>query len=212
MTTHAEPQPRAQLWPRLAAVPAVVVLVLAGIWLAGGVLTNDFRASMALTAVWFALVAGGAALAWRRAPAFRIAAVAAVAAFAVAGTALALGTLRDTTVNERVVVGPTSVSGTFAPGAHPTEGTAALVPTGGETVLTLTGFRTDAGPDLFVYAVPAGATDSVEGGVRLGRLKGNIGNQQYAVPSGLNLGAGASVVIWCRAFSVAFGAALLSAS
>lgn len=212
MAMHAEPRPRLPLWPRLAAAVPVIALVLIGIWLAGGVLTNDFRVSMALTAAWFALVTIGAALAWRRVPAMRPAAVAALATLVVAGGALALTTLRDKTVNETVAVGPAMLSGSFVSGAHETRGTARIVSAGGGSVLTLTDFRTDAGPDLFVYAVPSGATDSVDGGIRLGGLKGNIGNQQYELPAGLELAPGTTIMIWCRAFSVAFGSALLGAS
>src|SRR5688572_22411159 len=187
MAMHAESHPRLPLWPRLAAAVPVVALVLIGIWLAGGVLTNDFRLSMALTAAWFALVTIGAAVAWTRVPASRPAAIAALATLVVAGGALALTTLRDKTVNETVAVGPAMLSGSFVSGAHETRGTARIVSAGDGSVLTLTDFRTDAGPDLFVYAVPSGATDSVEGGVRLGGLKGNIGNQQYELPAGLEL-------------------------
>jgi hypothetical protein len=210
MAMHAEPRPRSPLWPRLAAAIPVIALVLVGIWLAGGVLTNDFRLSMALTAAWFALVTIGAALAWRRVPALRPAALAALATLVLAGGALALTTLRDKTVDEAVAVGPAALSGSFVSGAHETRGTARIVGAGGGSVLTLTDFRTDAGPDLFVYAVPSGATDSVDGGVRLGGLKGNIGNQQYELPAGLELAPGTTIMIWCRAFSVAFGSATLA--
>ena len=34
----------------LLAVPAVAALVVTGVWVAGGVITDDYRASMALTA------------------------------------------------------------------------------------------------------------------------------------------------------------------
>ena len=44
----------------------------------------------------------------------------------------------------------------------------------------------------------------------LGALKGNRGNQQYELPTGFDP-SGQSVVIWCRAFSVAFAAAHLQA-
>ena len=47
---------------------------------------------------------------------------------------------------------------------------------------------------------------SVKDAVDLGGLKGNKGNQQYDVPAGAEAGA---VVIWCRAFTVAFGTATL---
>jgi hypothetical protein len=200
------------VWLRILAVPAAAALVLAGIWVAGGVVTDDFRASMALTAGWFGLVAAGAVLAWRRVPGLRPAAVAAVLTFVAVGGWLALASIRDVEVNERVAAGPALSAGAFRGLAHPTEGRARIVEQAdGTRVLTLTDFRTDPGPDLYVYAVP-GQSDGgdVDGGVQLGRLKGNVGNQQYALPADFDPSQGASVVIWCRAFSVSFGAAQLS--
>lgn len=193
-------------------MPAAVALTLAGVWVAGGVLTDDFRASMALTALWFAVVVAGAVLLWTRLQRLRAAALAAVLAFAVVGAVLTVGTVRDRVVDEAVASGPAALSGSFEARAHATEGRAAVVESGGRRLLTLTGFRTDAGPDLFVYLVPGrSAGDSVAGGVRLGSLKGNIGDQQYELPAGFQLDDGATAVIWCRAFSVSFGAARLSA-
>lgn len=210
---HAEPQPHFPLWARLGAPLLAIVVVLLGIWVTGGLLTDDFRSSMVLTAVWFALVAGAGYLVWTRLPDFRLTAVAALAAFLVVGGVLFLGTVRSTTVNEVVATGPAALGGSFEPRAHETSGAAAIVEQGAGRVLTLTDFRTDAGPDLFVYLVPGRTQgEAVDGGTRLGRLKGNIGNQQYALPEGLSLGDGATVVIWCRAFSVSFGAAQLSAA
>lgn len=46
--------------------------------------------------------------------------------------------------------------------------------------------------------------------VDLGALKGNEGNQNYAVPPGTDLDALRTVTIWCERFSVSFGAAALS--
>lgn len=114
-------------------------------------------------------------------------------------------------VSESPVDGPTEVaSGQFAARSHPGSGTATLIDLGDDgTVLTLTEFETDNGPDLLVYLVPPDAPiDSVDGGVNLGRLKGNVGDQQYAVP---DVGAGEQwrVVVWCRAFTVSFTEATL---
>jgi len=197
-------------WVRVLAVPPAVALVLVGIWVAGGIVTDDLRGSMALTALWFAIVAGAAVVAWRRAAWLRPAAAAAVLAFAGVGGYLGYTSTTDRTVDEVLVSGPAALEGSFRGLAHPTEGTAAVVEQGGELVLTLSDFRTDPGPDLFVYVVPGSSSgDDVDGGARLGRLKGNIGNQQYAIPAGLDLAGGATVVVWCRAFSVSFGAAEL---
>lgn len=198
-------------WLRIVAVPLASLAVLAGIWVAGGVLTDDFRSSMALTALWFIVVAAGAAAAWLRVPALRAAAVAAIATFVVVGGYLGYTSVSDTTVNEVVAAGPAVLEGTFESRAHETLGTARVVEQDGGRVLTLTSFSTDPGPDLFVYAI-AGRTsgESIDGGVRLGKLKGNRGNQQYALPPEFAGGGGATVVIWCRAFSVSFGAATLA--
>ena len=108
--------------------------------------------------------------------------------------------------------GPRQVaSGEFEARDHPGEGTATLVDTGDGTVLTLTDFATDNGPDLFVYLVPADApAGSVEGSIDLGTLKGNVGDQQYDVPDDVDAGAGWRVVVWCRAFAVTFTEALLA--
>lgn len=108
--------------------------------------------------------------------------------------------------------GPTEIaSGQFEARVHPGEGTATLIDTAeGSTVLTLTDFATDNGPDLLVYLVPADAPDgSIDGFVDLGPLRGNIGDQQYEVPSDVDAGEGWRVVIWCRAFAVNFTEATL---
>jgi hypothetical protein len=81
----------------------------------------------------------------------------------------------------------------------------------GRHVLTLTEFSTSPGPDLRVRLVPGDSEDGgADGNVDLGALKGNRGNQQYQLPDGFDPSRSASVVIWCRAFSVAFAAARLA--
>jgi len=210
VTTTALPNSQ-PWWLSAACAPAAVVLVLVGIWIAGGVLTDDFAVSMALTAAWFAVVVAAAVIVWRRVAWLRPAAVAAVLAFVVVGAYLGYTSTADTTVDEVLVSGPVALEGVFGGLAHPTEGTAAIVEAGDTRTLTLAGFRTDPGPDLYVYVVPGQTSgERVDGGDRLGRLKGNVGNQQYALPPGLDVANGATVVIWCRAFSVSFGAAQLA--
>lgn len=101
--------------------------------------------------------------------------------------------------------------GTFETRGHTTTGTARVIEQAdGSRVLALVDFRTDAGPDLFIYVVPRAAEgNDVDGATRLSALKGNVGNQQYALPADLQLADAATVVVWCRAFSVSFGAAAL---
>ncbi|MCX5208032.1 DM13 domain-containing protein [Kitasatospora sp. NBC_00240] len=111
-----------------------------------------------------------------------------------------------------------SAGGSFQSGEHPTTGTARLVRLAdGSTVLRLENLRTSEGPDVRVYLSAAPAAESKldslgDAPVELGRLKGNLGNQNYAVPAGTDLTRLHSAVIWCARFSVGFGAADLPAS
>jgi len=85
----------------------------------------------------------------------------------------------------------------------------------GSHVLRLQDFEVDNGPDLHVYLVPIDPVpDSVgveiPGSVDLGKLKGNIGDQNYEIPADLDLSQFQSVVIWCQPFRVPFTAAPLT--
>ena len=214
MAVDAHAPAPAPFWLRAALAPLSAAVVLVGIWITGALITNDFRASMALTALWFAIVVIAAIVVWRRRPELRIPVSAvAVGTFVLVGGYLGLTSVRDVEVNEAVATGPASLEGSFTGLAHPTSGVARIVETGSARVLTLTEFETDAGPDLYVY-VGSGRTsgEEVDGFTQLARLKGNVGNQQYELPPELELADAATVVIWCRAFTVSFGAAQLAPS
>jgi hypothetical protein len=103
--------------------------------------------------------------------------------------------------------------GDFASLAHNTKGVAQVIELpDGKRILTLTEFKTDAGPDLRLY-LSSGNVDQGSAGDKfkdLGALKGNIGNQQYEIPKGTDLAEYTRVLVWCRAFSVGFGTADLS--
>ena len=105
-------------------------------------------------------------------------------------------------------------SGAFESLAHDTRGTARVIQLeDGSAKLTLDGFETDPGPDLFVYAVagdPQG-DDDVEDFVNLGKLKGTEGNQQYDLPQNFDTAEHQYIYIWCKAFTVGFGRAKLAA-
>jgi Electron transfer DM13 len=219
---------------QLLAAPVTAVVVVLGVWITGGVISNDFRLSIALTTIWFA-ISGIACLAIAiRRRSLRVPVLAAyVLTAGVVGAYLGLSTLRDRVVDETVVTGvpapaaspaaapdappaPTSanvelVRGAFRSGEHDTEGRAAVVRVrDGERFLTLTSFATSAGPDLRVRLVPGRSDDGgAKGAIDLGALKGNRGDQQYRLPSSAQV-SGATVVIWCRAFSVPFGSARLA--
>ena len=222
----------------LLAVPAVAAILVTGVWVAGGVITDDYRTSMALTAVWFAICAVACVLVARRSRALRVPVIAAYLLTAGAvGAYLGATTLRDDVVHERVITaaapaaepdagapaplaaaapepGPVELArGRFRSHEHATAGTARVIrDTDGRRYLTLTSFSTSPGPDLRVRLVPGGSFDGgADGAVDLGALKGNRGDQQYRVPRGVDV-SGRTVVVWCRAFSAPFGSAELTAT
>lgn len=92
-------------------------------------------------------------------------------------------------------------------GIHNAEGVAKIITLqDGNKVLRLENLKSTNGPDLYVYiAIDKGASDFVD----LGRLKGNIGNQNYNIPQGTDLNKYNTVLIWCKQFSVLFGSANL---
>ena len=223
---------------RIAALPVTAALVALGVWVAGGVVSNDFRVSMALTAAWLTLAGAACAyVAWRSRD-LRVGVLVGYALSAAAiGAFLGVTTLRDRVVDERVVTGAPVKVADAAPSAgadaraaaparpravelararfrsheHATGGAAAVVRLAdGRRFLTLTSFATSPGPDLRVRLVPGDTSDGgASGNVDLGALKGNRGDQQYEIPAGARV-RDATVVVWCRAFSAPFGSARLS--
>jgi hypothetical protein len=82
--------------------------------------------------------------------------------------------------------------------------------------LRLTDFSTSNGPDVHVLLgrsgddnlkqeIVKGQLDSIE----LGSLKGNQGDQNYSVPTSINLQKYDAVVIYCERFHAVFGVAKL---
>ena len=94
-------------------------------------------------------------------------------------------------------------------GIHDAQGIAKVIPIeGGGNVLRLEDLVVTNGPDLYVYlSTDKSASDFVD----VGRLKANIGNQNYPIPAGTDMTKYDTVLIWCRAFSVLFGSADLKA-
>jgi len=234
-TIAVTPTPPIPLVLRLLAIPVTAGIVLAGLWIAGGKLTNDFAVAMWLSAGWMALAALAAVAIAYRSRALRWPVLGAyVVTAAVLAVYLGRSVFMDDVVNERVATAapiparanggageqpaqPMNLllaDGRFQSVRHEARGIANAIelPEGGR-VLTLTEFEVDNGPDLRVYlaAGPATSEGEVEDFVDLGGLKGNVGNQQYRVPAGVDLGRYSTVVIWCRAFSVLFARAPLRA-
>ena len=78
----------------------------------------------------------------------------------------------------------------------------------GSLNIRLANFSVTNGPDLIVYLSPS-ANDYTSGGLNLGKLKANNGNQNYAIPAGTDLSKYNSVVIWCQSFPTVFAYASL---
>jgi hypothetical protein len=223
---------------RIGIVLGVVVALLAGLWVASGLLAPTYLTSIIFGIVWFLVasvalgkaVKGRPELRWWVRGTFIATAVVVAAGFA-------WTSLRDKTVDEEVAVGVPITAAAGPPveaGKKPqskpvaeknislasgefevadegsAEGTATVVSLAGDKgrVLTLTDFAVANGPDLRVYLVPGDGKDTGDH-VDLGGLKGNRGNQQYELPDDVDIGKHRTVVIWCRAFSVAFARATL---
>jgi len=107
------------------------------------------------------------------------------------------------------------VSGQFYSILHPTAGTATIYQMGdGSRVLRFTGFSTSNGPDVHVYMVASDdakdvATVQHAGFIDLGVIKGNVGDQNYILGPDVDLSKYRAVSVWCKRFSVNFGAARL---
>jgi hypothetical protein len=118
------------------------------------------------------------------------------------------------TTTTTVPAGPVAVStGGFYGIDHSAEGTATVYEQDGRYVLR---FEDDTdiqnGPDLYVWVLPA---DDYDGGdppefIDLGKIKGNVGGQNYELPAEFDPAVHRSVLIWCLRFSVPFAAAPLA--
>ncbi len=104
-------------------------------------------------------------------------------------------------------------SGGFYGIDHSAEGTANIYEQDGSFVLR---FEDDTdiqnGPDLFVWLL---ADEDYAGGspgefIDLGKIKGNVGGQNYELPAEYDPDVHKSVLIWCKRFSVPFAAAPLA--
>ena len=93
---------------------------------------------------------------------------------------------------------------------HSARGRAAVVrlPDGGRVLTLSGGFRIDPGPKVEVVLVPADA-DGVDGGTRLGGLKGSKGDQQYEIPDDVDVSRLSKVVFWCVPFTTVLAVAEL---
>jgi len=85
----------------------------------------------------------------------------------------------------------------------------------GQRILRMEDFMVTNGPDLRVLLVnapdPGSHSDLSDAGyIELGKLKGNIGSQNYDIPDNFDLAKAQSVVIYCYPFRVVFSVATLA--
>ena len=99
--------------------------------------------------------------------------------------------------------------------SHKVSGEARLVRTqDGSYELRLTGFVSDEGPDVYIILSTAerpteDAHIKKSEWIPLGKRTALTGDQSYPVPERLDLDEIRSVGVWCKRFSVLFGAAAL---
>jgi len=87
----------------------------------------------------------------------------------------------------------------------------------GSYLLRIEDFKVTNGPDLHIFLSPHPNPSKLNelytfGAVDLGKLKGNIGNQNYVTPVDVDVNAQMSVVIYCVPFSVFFSIASLGSA
>lgn len=107
-------------------------------------------------------------------------------------------------------------AGDFVTHEHETTGSAEIVRLAdGRYRLVLRDLGTSNGPDLRVWLTDQPVVRGVAGWrvfddgrwLEVARLKGNRGDQVYELPASVNPADFRSVSIWCKRFSVSFGAA-----
>lgn len=91
---------------------------------------------------------------------------------------------------------------------HDGRGEATVVETpDGRRLLTFGEFDISPGPDVDVYLTRS--DEEIDDRVDLGGLKGNVGDQQYEIPSDANLDRYDTVVLYCVSFTVRMAVAPL---
>src|ERR1700683_2694768 len=136
-------------------------------------------------------------------------------ALSLAALSLTLGLLPA--VNAQDAKATTLETGSFHGKVHKTSGRATIYQEpDGRLVLRLTNFKTSNGPDVHVILIAAKDADddanflkSNNERLKLGKLKGNEGDQNYDIPKGTDLNKFQTVSIYCQRFNANFGAAPL---
>lgn len=123
-------------------------------------------------------------------------------------------TVPETTTTTEAAGPIATVSGSFdGVGRYSAEGTATVYELDGQFVLR---FEDDTdiqnAPDLFVYVLEAPSYDGGDPGefINLGKIKGNVGGQNYELPAEYDPTIHQSVLIWCQRFTTPVATAPLA--
>ncbi len=135
----------------------------------------------------------------------------------IAETEEPLSSSKSATDSTEVVESPEVLAeGKFITHEHATTGSVKILKySDGTRILRIENLKTSNGPKLEVWLTDAPVIEGLDGWrvfddgkfINLGALKGNIGSQNYSIPSETNLDDYSSLSIWCERFSVSFGAA-----
>ena len=99
-----------------------------------------------------------------------------------------------------------------ADSTHRGSGTASVFQQGETQILRFENFNVTNGPDLHVLLVEnigAGSHDELGDYIDLGKLKGNMGDQNYEIPDGIDISQYEGIIIYCVPFRVVFARAPL---
>ena len=131
-----------------------------------------------------------------------------------------LSSSKSSTDATKVIESPEVLAeGKFITHEHDTTGSVKILKySDGSRILRIENLKTSNGPKLEVWLTDAPVIEGLDGWrvfddgkfINLGALKGNIGSQNYSIPSEINLDEYSSISIWCERFSVSFGAAALN--
>lgn len=112
--------------------------------------------------------------------------------------------------SEASLVAHGTFSGTDA--LHQGSGQALVIQNGDETIIRFENFDVTNGPDLHVVLSKETNLETftdLGDHINLGELKGNVGNQNYVLPAGVDISDYSSIVIYCQPFHVNFAVAEL---
>ena len=109
--------------------------------------------------------------------------------------------------NENLPTGNVLATGSFVTNKHPTSGSVKVIRDANNKInLVFENFKSDNGPDLYVWLSPSTSGSPYE---EIGLLKAVTGNFSYELSPGVNYNVNNRVLIWCKRFSVLFGHAVL---